>query len=347
MFFRLPIRRFLQSTTKIETPQNRIGTLQWVLSRPLYRFQIFDLSQVPLKNRAQALNLELAQWTPYAESEYYVGWQGAYAMVWGWDADKVRQAIIAHGLKPQRAHLLPETVLQTPLTEGLSLSRCQEGIEGQLWHESKLVRNRWWPHLPSTEEWLMFQRDAAIPPSEQQAQPPNPRTIMLNPQPWVSGFDAADAQGSQLEHLLLALGALLLLAPTCWIGSHLIKLQSHIAQLHAQQTKLQSTADPIIQARSKALDNLARINELQALAPYPSQLQLMAKVAQVLPQDRSYLKDWDYQSGQLKLTLTSNNDISTTALISALQQAGLFSEVKALPGRDAQNVTFQMQVLSR
>jgi len=347
MLFRLPVRRFLQSTDKIEAPQNSVGTLQWVLSRPLYRFQLFDLTQVPPKNRAQALSLELAQWTPFTNSAYYVGWQGACAMVWGWDADKVNQAIVSQGVKPQRVRILPESVLQTLGSEGLCLSRCQEGVEGQLWREGRLERNRWWPQLPTTEEWLMFQRDAGITPNQQQAQPPSPRDGILHLQPWVNESGSADELGSQLERLIMALGVLLLLVPTFWIGFGLIKLQHSIEQLQAQQAKLQGEAEPIMQARSLALDHLARINELRATDPYPPQLELMAKIAQVLPQDKSFLKDWDFQAGQLKITLSSNNDISTTALIGALQQAGPFGEVKALPGRDAKSVTFQMQVLSR
>jgi len=345
MLFRLPVRRFLQSTDKTDPPQNRFGALQWVLSRPLYRFQTFDLAQVPSKNRAQALRLELAQWTPFASSDYYVGWHGQQALVWGWDADAVQQAIAAQGLKPQRARILPESVLQTPVENGLVLSRCHEGYEGQLWREAQLERSRWWPQLPTQDEWLMFQRDASITPGEQQTQPPAPRLSPLNLQPWVSETGSAGDQKMQLERLVMALCLLLLLLPTFWYGFSLYKLHSSIEQLQEQQATLQLEAEPIMQARSQALDSLARINVLRAIAPYPGQLALMEKIAEVLPQDKSYLKDWDFQAGQLKITVTSASDISTTFLISVLQQAGPFGDVKALPGRDPKSVTFQMDVI--
>lgn len=344
MLFRLPVRRFLQGTEKTETPQNRFGALQWVLTRPMYRFQLFDLAQVPTKNRAQALRLELAQWTPFANSDYYVGWHGQQALVWGWDADKVQQAIVAQGLKPQRTYILPESVLQTPIENGLCLSRCHEGYEGQLWREGQLERSRWWPQLPVQDEWLMFQRDAGITPGEQQNQPPAPRLSPLNLQPWVNEAGSADDQEMQLERLSIALGILLLLLPTLWYGFSLYKMQRSMAQLHEQQAQLQREAGPIAQARSQALDYFARINALRAITPYPEQLTLMAKIAEVLPQDKSYIKDWDFQSGQLKITITSTGDISTTFLIGVLQQVGPFRDVKALPGRDTKIVTFQMDV---
>lgn len=344
MLFRLPVRRFFQSTDKTETPQNRVGAVQWVLSRSLYRFQIFDLSQVPSKNRAQALRLELGQWTPFANSNYYVGWHGQQALVWGWDSDKVVPAIVAQGLKPQRLQILPETVLQTPFQDGLCLSRCHQGFEGQLWRKAQLERSRWWPQLPAADDWLMFQRDAGIPPTEQQNQTPAPRVSPLNVRPWVNQVGSADDKAARWERFAMVLGAFLLLLPTFWYGFSLYKVQVGIAQLRERQTQLQREVEPIIKARSQALDYLARINALRSLAPYPEQLVLLAKIAQVLPQDKSFIKEWDYKPGQLKVTITAPGDISTTGLIGLLQQAGPFRDVKALPGRDPKSVTFQMEV---
>lgn len=344
MLFRFPIRRYWQSTEKTEPPAKRFGALQWVLARPMYRFQRFDLAQVPAKNRSQALRLELAQWTPYANSDYYIGWHGNQALVWGWDADKVQHAIAAHGFKPQRTHILPESVLQTPIEDGLCLSRCHEGFEGQFWRDAHLERSRWWPQAPTSDEWLMFQRDAAIPPAQQQGQPPAPRPSPLNPGPWINQAGFTAGHEIQLERLIIASSVLALSMPTFWYGFSLYKQQLATAQLFDQQAQLQRQVEPIMQARGQAQDYLVRINALRAIAPYPGQLALMAKIAQVLPQDKSYIRDWDYQSGQLKITLTSASDISATSLISVLQKAGPFRDVKALPGRDPKSVTFQMDV---
>lgn len=345
MRFHMPVRRFFHGSEKTETPQNRFGAVQWILARPMYRFQRFDLAQIPPKNRSQALRLELAQWTPFANSDYYVGWQGSHALVWGWDADKVQQAVVAQGLKPKRARILPESVLQSPLNNGLRVIRCREGFEGQLWHDGQLERSRWWPQLPELAEWLMFQRDAGIPPNDQQAHSPPPCARSLNARPWLNEAGSAGDQIMQRERLVIALGILLLSAPSFWYGFSLYKLQLATEQLLAQQEKLQRKAEPIMQARLQAQDYLDRINELRAVAPYPEQLALMARVAQVLPPDRSYIKDWDFQSGQLKITINSAGDISTTTLVGVLQRAGSFRDVKALPGRDPKSVTFQMDVI--
>ena len=347
MRFHFPVRRFLQSTVETATPKTRVGALQWVLTRPLYRFQTFDLAQVPPKNRTQALRLELTQWTPFSNSGYYIGWRGKQALVWGWDADKVNQTIVAQGLKPRQVTVLPESALQTPAADGLCVTQCAEGFEAQCWRDGQLERSRWLAQMPTPEDWLMFQRDVGTLPNEQQARPPAPRPPQLNENPWLRQVDLSSDASTHWEPLAFAFGSLLLLLPTLWFGFAMLKMQLSTSQLRGQLAQLEQQAIPILQARGQALDHLARARTLMALDTYPRQLSLMAKVADLLPNDKSYLKGWDFQQGQLKITVAASNDISTTFLIGALQQAGPFQEVKALPGRDPKSVTFEMKAVAQ
>lgn len=343
----LPVRRFFHSTTSAEAPEGRFGAVQWILTRGMYRFQIFDLAQVPVKNRPNALRLQLAQWTPFSNTSYYVGRHGQNALVWGWDAEKINQAVLAQGLQPTRVRVLPESVLHSPILSGLCLTRCREGYEGQLWRSGHLVRSRWWPQLPNQEEWLLFQRDTGIEVGEQQSTVPLPRPSYMSAEPWVGETAASNDAAIQLERVAIALLLLVLLAPTLWYGFAMVKLQLQVEQLKAQQAQLQREAAPNTQARLQALDYRSRIESLLALDAYPGQLTLMAKIADVLPNNKSYLKSWDFQQGQLKITLASGSDISTTALINVFQQAGPFRDVKALPGPDPKVVTFEMAVEAR
>ena len=343
MPFRFPVRRFVQSTEKTQASSKRYGVLQWVLARPLYRFHVIDLASVPQKNRAQALQLELAQWTPFSHPAYYIGWNGGQALIWAWDKEKVGAAIAAEGLKPNKVEVLPESLLQVPLQSGPCLARCIDGFEGQLWRSGKLQNSRWWPQPPSAQEWLMFQRDAGLPPDEQLQDLPTARGGVLADQVWLHAAGQADS-AVVIEQLAYAAIALALLVPTLWYGSQWYQLQTASRQLSAQKQQLQTEATPIAQARSQALDAQARVGALRKLSIYPDQLTLIAKLAQTLPQDKSMLKDWDFQNGQLKFTLSSPSDISTTNTINLLQQAGPFRDVKALPGRDPKSVAFQMEV---
>lgn len=345
MPLRFPVRRYIQTLEKVQAPASRWGGLQWVLSRALYRFHVIDLSQVPARSRAQALQLGLIQWTPFARSAYYIAWQGEQAMVWAWDAERVAAAMAAQGLNAQRVLVLPETVLRRPLArDGLLLQQCIDGCEGQLWRQGLLAHSRWWPQAPSAEEWLMFQRDAALPPAQQQTVVPTPLASGLAEVPWLDNAGAPGSTALGTERLLLALTSLLLFAATCWYGATWYKLHNQVEVLALQKAQLQAQATPIAQARGQALDDLAKVQSLRALAPYPEQLQLMAKVAQSLPADKSFLKEWDFQWGQLKFTLSSAADIAATGLIARFQQDSPLREMKALPGRDQKNVTFQADV---
>jgi len=346
MLSRLPVRRFLQRTDKTEIPQARFGVLQWVLARPLFRFRIFDLSKVPTKNRPQALQLELSQWTPFAHTDYYIGWHRQQALVWGWEASRTKTVIEAHGLKLQRVRVIPESALHSPQQDGLHLIGCVEGYEGQLWEQGSLAHSRWWAHLPSQDEWLMLQRDAGIQPDRQQTQVPPAQAGQLNPQPWIVESVTSSSRAMQMEHLAIALGLLLLATTTFWFCFGLLKAQHSLAQLREQHAQLRQEAEPITQARIQSLDSLDRIKALSALVSYPSQLMLMAKLADALPNDKSYVSEWNFQQGKLKIAISSPSDISATFLIGAIQQAGPFRDVQALPGNDSKNVTFQMEVVT-
>lgn len=347
MPLRLPIRRFIQSTEKIVAPPNRIGAAQWVLARPLYRFHVFDLATVPVKSRAQALNLELTQWTPFTRSAYYIGWHGSRALVWAWDTTKTDAAITAHGLKARQIRVMPETLLHPPLDSGLCIRACHEGHEGQFWRDHHLEHSRWWPHPPDPQDWLMFQRDAGIAAAEQQDAPPSVSTIVLRATPWASQQIVADDRAAQIERLVFSLSALALLATTLWHGFSDYKTHQDTQELLTRQAQLRQDSQPIMQARGEALGHLARIKALLALAPYPPQLALMEKFAQALPQDKSYIRDWDFQSGQLRVTITAPANLSTTDLVSAMQKTGAFRDVKALPARDPKSVSLQMELESR
>lgn len=192
----------------------------------------------------------------------------------------------------------------------------------------------------------MLQRDAGIQPDRQQTRVPPAQAGQLNPQPWIIESATSSNRAIQVEHLSIALGVLLLATATFWFGFGLLKAQHSLGQLQEQQAQLRQEAEPITRARSQSLDALDRINALSALGAYPSQLKLMAKLADALPNDRSYVSEWSFQQGKLKIAISSPGDLSATFLIGAIQQAGPFQDVQALPGNDPKNISFQMEVVN-
>lgn len=345
--FQLPIRRFLQGIDRVERPSSQFGLPQWVISRALYRFKKFDLSQVPPAERSRALQLELTQAAPFRNSAHYIGWQGGRALVWTWDEDRIGQAVRSGKLNANRLRILPETLLHSPVQEGLRLVRCIDGFEGQFWHQSLLEQSRWWAQLPSAEEWLMFQRDCSLAPEKQQTVPPAADSMALGRQPWL-GLSSLEVSAIEFkERLALACAAMLLLVPSLWYGVGLYKLEKRAQEHQATLERLREQAEPISMARGQALDYLARIRELESIRPHPEQLVVLSRLAESLPNDGSFVRLWDFQGGKLKIVLASTGDIAAAPLIDALQKSGVFLNVTAQSGTASNVLALQMEVAAR
>ncbi|MDP2199693.1 MAG: hypothetical protein Q8K01_14000 [Sulfurimicrobium sp.] len=323
-----------------------MGKPEWILARPLYRFTKFDLKQIPRAKRQQALKLQLDQWSPYASSGVYVTWQGDQAFVWCWDADRVQRAIEASKLNPRHVSIIPESLLYPAMDSGLRINSCLSGFEAQLWRHQRLEQSRWWPQLPTAAEWTLFQRDACLQPQDQIEAIPRTQPLAMLSHPWAksSGLHGQLEQGWQYERLAVALGVILLALPTLWYGLNLVKLHKAYDMRKSQLGGIQRQAQPVIEARRQALDELARINALHNLGSDPDPLFLMAKVAVMLPGDKAFLKEWDYQSGKLKIAIVLPEPASSSSFVSAFQRDEMFSDVKALASADPKLVLLQMQV---
>ncbi len=347
-YLRIPVRRYCHSEP-IAVPQAGWGSLEWVLARPLYRFKRFDLRQVPRSSRAAALDLQLRQWTPFADSGYHIAWMEGIALAFCWDDEFVGQVIAGQGLKPSRVRIIPETVLRPPPEAiGARLLASLQGYEGQIWTDGQLTHSRCWKDIPTQDDWLAFQRDAGCWPESQQQEAPVPQHLPLGDKPWVrtvgaSGFIVENWRDEKLAYFALAL---LLLPPTAWQAARLHNYQLATEQLQAEYAALQQTAAPVAEARGQALQALARVQQLQAIDPYPGQLELLAWVAEKLIRGGDRLTEWDYQDGKLKFTLESAADIqSSSNMVSTLQLSGLFDNVHTQPGKTPKNITLEMDVV--
>ncbi len=284
--------------------------------------------------------------TPYPESGYAVVWHQDSAMVWTWDAQRVRAAIQEASLDPRRVTIIPETLLQ-PTHTGLRLITSLDGFEGQIWHQGHLVHSRWWPALPADAEWIAFQRDSAQPPDQQQVRAPTPQAVPLEAKPWAKlrSLEGAQPRGIRDERLYYVLGALLLGLPTVWYGAWILKLSQAHDRLKGELATLEAKADPILNTRNMAYGAAARIEALEALSDYPSQLFLMSEVAQALPANGAYLKEWRYREGDLRIVIASPTaPLSDRFMVNALQSAGPFNAVQATTGGDPKMLALKMAV---
>ena len=339
-----PPRRFFHLPTKTETAAGR-GPVEWVLARALVHYKSFPLAEVPKNQRVAALRMQLRQWSPFASAGASVVIERDAAMVWMWDKARVDAAIVAVGLNPARVKIIPEPLLRPQLNEGLRLINALDGVEAQVWRTNTLVASRWWPAMPAAEDWLAFQRDAGF--AEHVQLPSTVQSAPMLDEPWARGGGLEDfrALDSRNEHLVYAIGIVLLAAPTFWYAGHHLKLGAAVSAKKAELATLNDRAQPVIAARNEAQATLLRAQALLALDPYPSQLALMAKVAELLPKNGTSVKEWNYQSGKLKLMIAvPDPGAQSSVLVSALQTAGPFNNVRAAPGGDSKTLVFNMDV---
>jgi hypothetical protein len=319
-----------------------------VLARAFVHFKSFPLAEIPKNQRSAALRMQIRQWSPFALAGSCVVIERDTAMVWLWDKTRVDAAIGEAGAPLSQTRIVPETLLLPQLNEGLRLVNTLEGVEAQVWKSNTLVASRWWPALPAAEDWLAFQRDAGI--AEHTLLPATAQSAPLLAEPWARAASLEDfhALATRNERLIYAIGIVVLAAPTFWYCGHLIKLGNAISAKKTELAELNAKAQPVILARNEAQVALLRVQSLLAIDPYPDQLQLLAKVAEALPKNGSTIREWNYQTGKLKLMITvPDAGTQSSGLVNALQTAGPFNNVRSANGGDSKTLVFNMDVNPR
>jgi len=144
-----------------------------------------------------------------------------------------------------------------------------------------------------------------------------------------------------------ALRALALWLPTAWWGAGWLKASQAQAQAKAAQDAAAQVSQPLVLAREEALRLAGRTQALAALAPYPSQLELMARVAGALPSNATQFREWGFREGKLKVVLVLQSEaVTSSTLVAALQKAGGLDNIQAVPGNDPKLLAINMDVVS-
>ena len=293
---------FRQSRNQTERPASWRGRRFWVVSRSLCGFRLFRLANVGRRELRDAAALKAREWAPFAETGYHLDLNGDAARIWVWDAAKVRDAMLALGVRPGRCTVLPETALQPRCENGLHLIECLEGVEGQFWAEGELRSSRWWPERPERAQWLEFVRSTgmvvhSLPPV------PAPEQPIWRRRPWTNSGTGLELERHAREAALA--GAALVVAAYAYFGGALLRDARSLAAVDDRLRQAQQWAAPVIADREQALASLDYLAGFAKLDPYPAQLSILARVAENLPSNGAQLVAWAYQTGDLQFTVFS------------------------------------------
>jgi hypothetical protein len=316
----------------VENPSGGGGRRLWVLSRALCRYRVFPLLDDPSPSkRLAAIDLKIAEWSPWAETARLVHEEGRRTGVWIWDRAGVEQEIAAAGLMPDKVTVVPETALQPRGNDGLRHVQTFDGSEGQWWVEGLLAASRWWPEPPSEAEWVRFQRAAGVPPEAARERAGPPESLPQLTRPWLTGtsnFRSGAPAGRRLVPAYWTLAGAYVLLIGVFIGQT-VGDQIALGRIDRDLAAADAAAQPRLAERAEARSGLDAVNRLQALSPYPSQLELLAKISELIPRNGTKVSDWNFQSGELEFTVNAPTGADAPAYVKVVQSIAGFTNVSA------------------
>ena len=108
-----------------------------------------------------------------------------------------------------------------------------------------------------------------------------------------------------------------------------LRVDRDVVRLTDEIAQRSQAVEPLLEARTRALNNQSAIGVLHELDRFPSQLALMARVTEVLPSDRTRFTAWVYDRGQLELGIAADRPLDVVKLVRALEGLDHFKSVAA------------------
>ncbi|MBV8890003.1 MAG: hypothetical protein JO305_10080 [Alphaproteobacteria bacterium] len=274
----------------------------WVVGRSLCAFRIFRFPSADRSGLRSFAALKAREWAPYAEVGFHAHLTGDAATIWAWDGARARDAMLSTAVRPARLAVVPETAMQRPGQDGTRLIACVEGFDGQVWSAGELSASRWWPHLPSRDQWRDFCRGGGIS-GLSNGGPPSAEPALWRTRPWTNSGEGFGIERRGRE--ALAAGVALMLAGYGYVGGSFARDELALQQTTQRLRQVEQQAAPAIADRAQALANLQYLADFEKLNPYPSQLAVLAQVAEKLPSNGAQIIAWSYQEGELQFTVQS------------------------------------------
>ena len=341
-------RLYLQRRERVDEPVSSRGRRIWIVSRELCRFAKFaPLRAASTAQQLAALRLQIERFSPFADTGSHAHFGPDVISVWVWDAQAVRDLAGEAGIDARRMAVLPETAMQMP-GDGVRIVACLDGVEGQHWEGGSLLASRWWPALPDSGNWMLFQRGAAIIPDKITDNVPAPVHLPWLEKSWTNV--QTDRWGGvarfDLRWAAAAIGVACLVGYS-FCGAEWLRARWQLASVERQIADTSAVATPLTEARARALRDEAMISTLRDLAPYPSQLALMAEVAGILPKNETHFTQWSYDRGKLEVTVAAAHPLDATFFVRALDRLDRFRDVTVERAEGDNSLRIRLSVVPR
>jgi hypothetical protein len=330
--FTAPPRFYIEAEGGVREPDAPgRGQAWWVVSRARCKFhKVNYLTDASDARQAGALALQVERLTPFAETGVHIHYGPRFASVWLWDKAAVDSAAEAAGLDARRLRVVPETALTAPGFDDLRLVETSDGYEGQSWMDGALSASRWWPDLPASRDWLLFQRGASLPADRLQADVPEPEMPVWLDRPWTRSRRSSSLDFKRIDLRMAALGfGAVAFVVFAYLTAEIVRIALDTHSVNAQIAENSRSIQPILDARSAARGNIAALKLFQDMDRYPGQLEVMALIAAQLPRNETHFTEWTWDNGQLETTIAADHPLDTLFFVRALERIPEFKAVNA------------------
>lgn len=314
-------------------------SLVCLVGRELCLFTTLDASKAPKKQRKDFAALAVRRAAPFADPEFDAAWSAdGKAAVWYWSRSRV--AALAMEETTRRRRFVAEALYcGAPGEDASELLTLAEGCEGRVWKSGRLQASRWWPQVPTIEQWGEFLRGAGKPAPES-GDLPTAEAALLSDIPWsrqsastdslqLAGFD------QYLPKVALALGAALLLAIGGELGAA-ARAQIDIWQAGSAANGLDAELKRILDAREATDNASSEIYRLLALQEAHPTTSIMAELTRLMAGNEWQLKKWDQpRPDALEVSLIAA-DANPEKLVADFEASPLFQGVTTELGREGE-----------
>lgn len=307
------------------------------MGRELCLFTTVDASKAPAKQRRDFTALAVRRVAPFLDPDFDAVWfADGTAAIWYWS--RARVAALAAGEPGKRKRFVAEALyLGQSQEQAIELLAFTGGIEARAWTENRLQASRYWPQLPTIEQWRDFLRGAgkAAPAS---SLPPQPQLVAPADAPWNRVSTGADKlQLSGLDQYLpkaaLGMAVLFLLVAGFQSGS-ILRAEIDIWRTRAAAADLDAPLRRILDAREATDNAMAEIDRLLTLRGGRAPTSLMAEFTRLMPGKEWQVKKWSQPTGdtlEVEMLAPGSNP---EELVSSWEASPMFSNVTTELGRN-------------
>jgi hypothetical protein len=291
-----------------------------------------DLHAIPKAHWQNVIQQGIRKHSPFESCSHTVYVSEQHAQIWLW----------AQGEAKTASQRIPEPLLHPPIRDGLLLQTCHQGYDVQYWKDSVLRASLWCAEAPTEETKSSFARACGIAAADSDW---HSQALLWLPAPWtVKPFWTLETLTS--EPILTRIVAGLLLAAILFqlavVGGVYIQRNNIASEISEREAAVAE----LITVRDQATQQQQRNAQLFDLMSVPSQLLLSAEIHTRLREIPFEILDWQYQAGRLRLLVQQEN-LSTRAVIEALNASRLFTDVRIEPGLLPEQSVFSMTLAKR